>query len=474
MFRPFIFLKFTSIVIALIFLAGFGCRKRIPIESIEPVTLEYWQVWNNSFDVKSLIEKYEKENPTIKVRFRNLRFEEYEKEMLIALAEDRGPDIFSIPHDWIGLYKNSIYPAPEFVEIKRAIMQDPKPGELEPTIKEMVTERVSVISPRDIKRNYYSFVKDDVLREGGAMEGDGAEETAPESKEQVMAVPLSVDTLALYYNIGILEKNEIFDPPQTWQRFQEDVIKIAEVDENGGIVLSGAAFGSARNIVRPTDILAALMLQTGVTMIDEERGVAAFHTSIREEDKYNIGLEALRFYTDFSDPVKKVYTWNESESHALEAFKQGRVAYMLGYSYNLPEIRASRVNFGVASLPAPVGALGAATIANYWVETVSKKSGHQAEAWHFLNFLSEPDNLLILQETGGKISPLKEHGIKITDQELAVFAAQSKQARVWYFGKDASAAEEALLNMIEDVESGKRSLEDALATGAQRVTATLR
>ncbi|HCA66726.1 MAG TPA: hypothetical protein DEP11_00540, partial [Candidatus Jacksonbacteria bacterium] len=223
-----------------------------------------------------------------------------------------------------------------------------------------------------------------------------------------------------------------------------------------------------------TDILSALMLQTGVTMIDEERGFATFHNSIREEDKYNIGLEALRFYTDFADPVKKVYTWNESQEHALEAFKQGRIAYMFGYSYNLPEIRASRVNFGVAPLPVPVGALGSATIANYWVEAVSKKSKHQNEAWHFLNFLSQPENLLVLQSTAGKISPLKEQAIKITDPELSVFASQAPQARVWYFGKSAPDAEDALIQMIASVVNGKQSLEDALASGAQKVTATLR
>ncbi|MBI4359987.1 MAG: extracellular solute-binding protein [Candidatus Jacksonbacteria bacterium] len=460
------YINFFLLFVVLIF-SGFGCRKRIPIESIEPITLEYWQVWNNSFDIKPLIEKYEKENPTIKIHFRNFRFEEYEKEMLLAFAQDRGPDIFSIPHDWIGLYQNSIAAAPERVEIKRAIMQDPKPGELEPTIREVITETTPIVSARDIRRSYYSFVKDDVLRAGASgTESGGA--------NQVMAVPLSVDTLALYYNVDILEKNEIFDPPQTWQRFQEDVIKIAQVDEDGGIILAGAAFGTARNLIRPTDILAALMLQTGVTMIDYERGFAAFHQSIREKDKYNIGLEALRFYTDFSDPVKKVYTWNDKETHALEAFKQGKAAYMLGYSYNLPEIRASRVNFGVAPIPVPVGALGAATIPNYWVETVSKKSVHQAEAWHFLNFLSRPDNLLVLLETAGKISPIKEHAVKITDPELAVFAAQAPQARVWYFGADAPEQEEALLQMIENVVTGKRSLEDALSVGAQKVTATLR
>ena len=95
MFSPNSFVIKIIIIFTMLMSFGFGCRKRIPIESIEPVTLEYWQVWNNSFDMKTLIEKYEKANPTIKVRFRNLRFEEYEHEMLTALAEDRARHIFN-------------------------------------------------------------------------------------------------------------------------------------------------------------------------------------------------------------------------------------------------------------------------------------------------------------------------------------------------------------------------------------------
>jgi ABC-type glycerol-3-phosphate transport system substrate-binding protein len=392
--------------------------------------------------------------------------------MLKALAEDRGPDIFSIPHSWIGLYGNIIAPEPESVSIQRVVIKPPGPGDLKPTIEKIYTEQVPLLRPRDIKRNYYPFVKDDVLREAQVSESGDVTKVGP--KEQIMALPLYVDTLALYYNKDILEENNIFDPPQTWERFQQDVIKIAKVDKKNNILQPAAAIGTTANLVRPTDILAALMLQTGVRMIDEQGDFAAFHQALRQEDNYNAGLEALRFFTDFSDTTKKVYTWNNAQDQALEVFRQGKLAYFFGFSYNLDAIRGSKVNFGVAPLPIPRQAVSNISIANYWVETVSKKSANQDQAWHFLNWLSMPDNLLKLQSATNKISPLKEHLDKITNPELAVFASQAPSAQVWYHGKDAPRAEDALMEMINSVVSGTRSLEDALSFGVQQVTETLR
>lgn len=454
---------------ALLLLTGFGCKPRIDIGEVENIELSYWQVWHNSFDLQPLIDEYQKLYPNVKIYFKNLRFEEYEAEMLKALAEDKGPDIFSIPANWIGLYENIIAPEPEAAIVQKVVIKPPGPGDLKPTIAGIESESAVFLKPRDIKRNYYPFVQDDVLREREASQD---EQTSQD--EQIMALPLYVDVLALYYNKDILEKNEIFDVPQTWERFQQDVIKIAKVDPENNVLQAAAALGATGNIIRPTDILTALMLQTGVEMIDAEGNYAAFHRTIRPDDKYNAGLEALRFFTDFSDTTKKVYTWNESLNQALEVFKQGKLAYLFGYSYNLADIRNSKVHFGAAPLPSPKGAVSNITVANYWVETVSKKSAHQDWAWHFLNWLSQPQNLLKLQNSTGKISPLKDHLNEIKDPELSVFAAQAPYAQVWYHGKRAPDAEEAMIEMINSAISGKRSLEDALSYGAQQVTETLR
>lgn len=467
-----LFIKLT-VLLALMLLGGFGCKRDAEkvAKELEDVEISYWQVWQNSFDIQPLIKKYNELYPQVKINFRNLRFEEYEEEMLKALAEDRGPDIFSIPHNWVGRYKNIIAPEPDSATVKRPVIKAQSGLQLEPIIEDIVTEGATLLSARDIKQQYYPFIKEDVIRQEEEAEKEGGKK-----KERIVALPLNVDALVLYYNRDMLEESEIYEPPTTWEEFQRQVIALTKLGPRDEILQAGAALGTVRNVIRPTDILVALMLQTGVQMIDDSQGYATFHQSIREEDKYNAGLEALRFYTDFSDVSKKVYTWNEDQQSAVEVFKQGKLAFLFGYSYNLPEIRASKIHYGIAPIPMPVVKDNTAriTITNYWVETVSKKSKNQEYAWHFLNFLSRPENLLSLQSATNKLSPLRIHAGEISDPDLALFATQMADAATWYHGNDGPKADEVLEEMISSVVARKRSLEEALSFGAQHVTQTLR
>lgn len=466
--------KFPLICLSLIsiflLLTAFGCKPTADdAAKIEPFTLSYWQVWQNSVDMSGLIEEYQKLYPYVKIDFRNLRFEEYEQELLKAWAEDRGPDIFSLPHDWIGMYEKVIVSSPKSVRVKRVVMREPGIGELEPKVDQIFDEDTPLVDANAIKRNYYPVVAFDVLRDSP----DATPRALGEDRRLVMALPLYIDNLALYYNIDLLEDKDILAIPATWEQFQKDVMTLTRLSGENGIAVAGTAMGTANNVIRPTDILVTLMLQTGVQMIDFERGEAVFHRAIRETDGYNAGLEALRFYLEFSDPDKKVYTWNKEMGPALELFKQGKLAYLFGYSYNLPEIRGSRVNFGVAPVPIPKEAIGQITVANYWVEAVAKKSAHQEQAWHFLNWLSKPENLLKLQNASLKVSPLKEQATEITDQQLKVFASQAPQAQSWYRGANTPAAEKALLEMITAGEADREKINSALQNAAQQINSTL-
>ena len=128
------FMKLSLIAVLFAFTA-LGCKPTAQeLAEVEEITLHYWQVWQNSFDMEALIEEYERLYPNVKIHFRNFRFEEYELEMLKALSEDRGPDIFSIPHDWIGLYRNRIAPQPDVANVQRIIKREPGPGEIDPVI----------------------------------------------------------------------------------------------------------------------------------------------------------------------------------------------------------------------------------------------------------------------------------------------------------------------------------------------------
>ena len=98
-------LKFFIIaILGLGFLAGIfvfikGCKitDRDVKDSMSPVTLEYWRVFENSSDFTEVINKYKSIYPYITINYKKLRYEEYEDELLNAFAQDRAPDILYEP-----------------------------------------------------------------------------------------------------------------------------------------------------------------------------------------------------------------------------------------------------------------------------------------------------------------------------------------------------------------------------------------
>lgn len=464
-------IKLSLPVFLLAFLLS-ACSVNPPAEKpkLPEVNLNYWQVWQDSFDIKPIISAYQKQYPQVNINFRKLKIEEYEMEMLKALAEDKGPDIFSIPATWLGMYKNIIEPMPETVEVEQIIMRQPRAGELEPKLDKIIKTPHQLLTPRDIKRDYIKAVRDAVLRDIKITNQSGQSET----REVILGIPLTVDVLSLYYNKDLLEEAEIFEPPKIWEEFQRNVIKLTRQNEQGEFIQNGAALGAAENIPRSFDILSLLMIQTGTEMINKEGTYAMFDKTIRE-DGYNAGLSALRFYTDFANPAKEVYAWNENQGSALDAFKQGKLAFLFGYSYHLNQIKSSKVDFSVASVPQPTGSAENVSYLNFWVETVSKKSKNKDYAWDFIAFASRPENLQLLLQQGQGFASTKSLLLEPQkNAELAVFQFQVEKAGFWYTGNNAPEAEEAVKAMITAVNTGDQTLEEALRFGSQRVSQTLR
>ena len=83
--------------------SGFGCKGLSCNTTSESqrASLTYWGVWDSPGQLQALISAYEASHPTVQVDYKQLRYEEYERKLLEAWADDRGPDIFAIPASWI-------------------------------------------------------------------------------------------------------------------------------------------------------------------------------------------------------------------------------------------------------------------------------------------------------------------------------------------------------------------------------------
>ncbi|MFH1661602.1 MAG: extracellular solute-binding protein [Candidatus Falkowbacteria bacterium] len=457
-------LKLLFLILIIIFLPGFGlrCQSGEVKEAMKPITLTYWRVWDGPDAFEEIINSYNQLHPFITIEYKKLRYEEYERELLEAWADDKGPDMFSIHNTWVKKYENKIAPMPETITMAYPVVKGTVKKEV---IPELRTTRSFTL--KEIKNDFVDVVYGDVVI-------NAKNEKTGTIKDQVFGLPLSVDTLAMYYNKDLLNNAGVIEPPQYWDReFQQNVKKLTRQNTKGQIIQSGVALGGSENIERYSDILSVLMMQNGSVLMNDS-GVVAFHAA---PQNYNPGLEALRFYTDFANPAKEVYSWNNTMDNSIEMFIQGKLAIMFGYAYHLPQIkmRAPKLNFSITKLPQIEGDTRTINFANYWVETVSKKSDNTAEAWDFIQFATKAEQAKTYLEKTKKPTAIRSLvKEQLDDIDIGIFAEQVLTAESWYKGEDSNAAEKIIGEMIDNSVSGKETLEEAIGLGARKVQQTIK
>ena len=440
--------------VVVIAILAFGLKREGP--RLRPITLEVWSVYDDRDFYREVIEDYQRSNRHITIEFQKKSFDIYEEDLINALAAGKGPDIFNIHNTWLPKHKDKISPMPQ--------------GEGFITLEEFSNTFVDVA--------YFDFIaKEEVEEETRTSRGMPGRQEEEETKERIYALPLYVDTLALYYNKDTFNSVGIPSPPVTWEELLDDVYLLTEKDQWGNIKKSGIAMGTAENINRSTDILALLMLQSGAEMTNEDRTKAAFNQAIRQEgERFNPGRDALRFYTDFSNPSKNIYCWNRQMPYSIDAFYQGKAAMMINYSYAIETIRAKSpyLNFVIALVPQIKDRELDVNYANYWGYTVFRDSEESESAWRFLQFLSSEESAKkYLENTKRPTARRDLISWQKEDPELSAFVNQVLSAKSWYQA-DSQTIEEIFVNMIESIVLGKATLDQALKEAADKVNVLMK
>lgn len=412
---PIIFLSLTA--------ALPGCKEPLA----EEVELEFWGVFDDSDVYRPLIEDFNAAFPKIKINYYKKTYQTYEQDLLEAMAGGRGPDIFMLHHTWLPNYDDKIWAAPSELI----------------TLKELADNFVDVV--------YTDFVSDGYIT----------------------ALPLSIDTLALYYNKDIFNTAGLPQPPTTWEEFLTDAEKLTIKDERDNIIRAGAALGTARNVNRSTDILSLLMLQSGAQMVNEQKTGAAFDQTVNlNGESFYPSQRALEFYTDFANPLKSAYTWNTRMNYSMDSFSEGKAVMMLNYSYQIPVIRAKSpyLNFGIAPMPQIKTSTNNVNYANYWGLTVSHNCQNANEAWQFIIWLTDKENAQKYLELAEKPTARRDLILgQRDDPDLAVFAEQTLTAYSWY-QVDNLTIEQYFADMVESVVLGAATIQEAINKAASDIT----
>ena len=444
-------------------LLGIGCNKSAQ-QASEPVTLTIWGVFDDDDNYDTVIEDYRAQHPNVSISFREFRYEEYQDELVRALAEGKGPDIFLVHNDWTRQYQSLMTPLPETVTIGYQEVQ----GTIKKTVVN-VLKTEPTLSMRVFKNDFVDAVENDAILEYKP-------DPKKEGTDKIYALPLSMDTLALYWNKDLLNAAGIASAPTTWTAFQEAVVKLTKFDSSGSIIQSAVGLGTSGNIERAADILALLMMQNGTEMTDND-GDATFDQL--QESLAGVsslpGVDAVRFFTDFANPTKAVYTWNDKQPNSFDAFVNGTSAMFFGYAYHLPLMRvaAPKLDFAISPVPQIEGGRQV-NFGNYWLMAVSKDSKNVSYAWDFIQFVTSDDeeNTKYLEASRKPPALRSLIASQLEDEDLSAFAGQVLTAKTWYRGVDVSAAENALTELIDNVLSGTMDPTDAIELAASKVKQT--
>jgi len=391
-----------------------------------PVTLTIWHPFEDRDIYDSVIADYEDKYPNVTIAYKKMEYDTYEKNLVNALAAGEGPDIFQIHNDWLPKHYDKISPMPK-----------------------------EIMTLDEYKSTYVDVAVDDFIYQ-----------------DNIYSLPLYVDTLALYYNTKLLEKNNISSPPTTWQQLVSYVHQITEKTTNGqDILTSGVSLGTSNNINRSSDILYAMMLQKGTLMTSPDNASATFALStekITGEDFYP-GTESLDFYTSFANPDNVNYTWNNKMLGSLEAFEKGYTAMTINYSYqqaNIDKFKSPDVRYKVTYLPRIETTDDPISYANFWSESVNKQSKYSAWAWHFIKYMSEKSDLI--NTRSGHPTAIR----KVASNRNNIFNEQSLYAKSFY-KVDSDKVDQIFGNMIDDVSVEKVASQDAITKAQNEVTALM-
>ena len=385
--------------------------------------LSFWGVFDDSATMQPLIDSYKALHPKAKIEitYTEVDSDTYEQKLVDSLAGTNPPDMFMFHNTWLPKHVNKIFPI-----------------------------SADAMSLASFKNLFPTVAQQDF---------------APDNA--VYALPLYIDTLAMFYNQDIFDNKGIALPPKTWEEFAKIVPKIREVDKFGRITKAAAALGgSNKSINRATDILNLLMLQSGTEMVASDFSAATFDSSQ--------GERALNFYTSFANSRDPLYTWNESLPYSLDSFAAGETAIMFNYSHQIGFLKEKSpfLKFRVAPMLQPESRQQDVNFANYWGLAVSNKTQNQALAQDFILYMTtNADASKKYLELSGRPPALRSliSQYAATQPDLGIFANQALTARSWP-EVDNAAVDSIFSGMIANVIANRLPANRALSEAASKVT----
>ena len=387
-----------------------------PAEQLGPVTI--WGTFDKrSFD-RYLVFARESNEALERVTYRQFEEATFHQDILEALASGQSPDLLFIKDQDLYRYLDKIY-------------------------------TMTVDSyPRSLFEDNFVDGAGVFLQNGG-----------------VVGLPLASDPLVMLWNRDLFASAGIARPPASWRDFFELTERLSVVDDSLTVRQSAISFGETANVDHFKAIIATLLLQLGNPIVTYNQSARA-QAVLEGNQNIESAHQALRFYTEFSDASKSVYSWNRAMPDSQDAFLSGKLAVYFAPVSTIAALRLKNpnLNFAVAEIPTVDDALSTrkSVYAPVYGFIIPKVASNLNGAFQSAVALTANDPMREFA-TANNLAPVRRDLISEPSQETfqEIIKRESLYGQT-FLDPDPVQSQEILERMVEYITSGQRSIDNAL------------
>ena len=335
-----------------------------------------------------------------------------------ALAKGQGPDVVLLPQDMLSRYTDKVVPIP-----------------------------YNILAQRDFMNTYV----------GGADLYLGT--------QGVLAVPILIDPMVMYWNRDLFNNAGLAGYPQYWDLFPGLVPKLTQKDANSNIQKSTIALGEFANVPHAREIFGSLLLQLGNPVtVSTSNGLTSTLGNSSAYAGENSTTEVLNFFTQFADPSSPDYSWNRGLPSADSDFLSGNLAVYFGFASEINQLRNKNPNLNFDAAPMPQVRTGSvkADYGTIYGLSVVRSSTNPTNAYSIIQILTNPSNLSSLVGLT-YLPPARRDMIAggTTDPYLSIFYNAALISKSWA-DTDPTQSNAIFESMVESVTSGAKSTHGAI------------
>lgn len=290
------------------------------------------------------------------------------------------------------------------------------------------------------------------------------------SAQGTLAVPVGVDPMILYWNRDMFADAGLAQPPRFWADLYDIAAKVTKRSQSNTVEKSAAALGEYQNVNHAKDILAALILQAGGSIVSTDSSGKMIPALIsRGSQAQQASESAVRFYTEFANPTKAYYSWNRSLPESRQAFTAGTLALYLGPASEAGLLRRMNpnLNIGATSTPQVRGGNRLLTTGETYGLAIARTGKNQQGGLTAAFLLAAPEASSALSVALGIPSARRDVLAQVIGSgQNTLPAKEALLVRSWA-DPDPQKTNEIFRDMIQDVTSGALRITEAVQRADQ-------